>query len=229
MVRQMLGASLLAAGACSHFHRGKSTAASPTTAAKAPAASAAKAPAAPATKAPATSAAKAPPAPTAAKARAATPPRAPNAPTDANITAIVLAEDNTDISYARLAQSRAQSPAVKEYAAQMLTEHSSVNRLVNELIVRINLQPQDNNTSLAFRDTSVAYRDQLRALQGRAFDSAYMASEVNYHSKLLSTLDTSLLPSARNADLRKLLTSLRPAVASHLEHAEQVRAGLGGQ
>ena len=57
-------------------------------------------------------------------------------PLDPNIAAIVLAANNTDISYARLAPSRAQSPAVKEFAAQMLTDHTGVNRLVSDLLVR---------------------------------------------------------------------------------------------
>jgi len=199
MVRQLLGASVLAAGACSHFHRGKGPA-----------------PAAPAAPAPA-------------QARVVAPPRAPNAPTDANIAAILLAENNTDISYARLAPSRAQSAPVKEFAAQMLADHNGVNRLVNDLLVRIKLDPEDNKTSLDFRDESAARRDQLRELEGRAFDTTYIANEVTYHTKFLSSIDGSLLPSARNPDLRQLLTSIRAAVAAHLAHAEQVRTGLGGR
>jgi predicted outer membrane protein len=172
-------------------------------------------------KAPAKAPSKAPP-----KAKAPAAPRVVNAPNDANITAIVLAEDNTDLSYVRLARSRAQSEAVKEYATQMLAEQNGVNRLVSDLIVRINLNPEDNGTSLAFRDTSAAHRDQLRTLQGHAFDTTFMANEVTYHRKYLAALDSSLLRSARNSDLKKLLTSLRPAVASRLERAEQIRAGL---
>jgi predicted outer membrane protein len=149
-------------------------------------------------------------------------PRIVNAPTDANITAIVLAEDNTDISYARLVRSRAESEAVREYATQMLSEQSSVNRLVNDLLVRINLNPEDNNTSLSFRDTSAAHRDQLRTLQGIRSTPPFMANEVMYHRKYLAALDSSLVRSARNSDLKKMLTSLRPALAARLERAEQV-------
>src|SRR5689334_13311716 len=54
-------------------------------------------------------------------------------PTDGEITAILLAANNTDISYAKLAPSRAQSQAVKDFAALMIKDHTGVNTLVNDL------------------------------------------------------------------------------------------------
>jgi putative membrane protein len=81
--------------------------------------------------------------------------------------------------------------------------------------------------SLDFRDESAAKRDTLREKSGPAFDSTYMANEVRYHTKLLATLDSLLLPATKNTDLRVLLTRTRPAVAAHLEHATRIQAGLG--
>jgi putative membrane protein len=81
--------------------------------------------------------------------------------------------------------------------------------------------------SLDFRDESAAKRDTLRERTGPAFDSTYMANEVLYHTRFLATLDSLLIPSTGNSDLRALLTRARPAVAAHLEHATRVQAGLG--
>ena len=142
---------------------------------------------------------------------------------------MVLAANNTDISYARLVPSRAQTPAVKEYATQMLADNNGVNRVMNDLLARINLNPEDNAASLSFRDESAARRDQLRATEARAFDATYMANEVTYHTKLLASIDNTLLPSARSPELRQLLTSIRPAVAAHLAHAQQLQAGLAAR
>lgn len=152
-----------------------------------------------------------------------------NAPTDANIAAILLAANNTDISYARLAPSRAQNQQVKDFAQQMLTDHTAVNQAVMDLLNRINLNPQDNTTSLDFRDESATKRDILRELDGRAFDTTYMANEVSYHTKLLAEIDNVLLPDARDARLKQTISSIRPAVASHLSHAQRVRAALTGR
>ena len=152
--------------------------------------------------------------------------RGPSGPSDANIAAILLAANNTDISYAKLVPNRAQSPAIKDFAARMLTDHNAVNAMVNELLGRINLTPEENTTSLDFRDESTTKRDLMRELDGRAFDTTYINNEISYHTKLLASIDNTLVPFARNPQLRQTLLSIRPAVAAHLDHAQRVKAGL---
>jgi putative membrane protein len=146
--------------------------------------------------------------------------------TDAGVAAMVLALDHTDIAYARLAPARAERADIKEFAQRMLTDHSSVNAQVNQLLAKLDLVPEDNVASLDMRDESSAKRDIMRELSGRAFDSTYIENEVTYHQKFLAALDDELIPAARNAELKALLTAVRPAVAGHLAHAEQVRVNV---
>jgi putative membrane protein len=153
-------------------------------------------------------------------------PRGPTPPNDANIAAIILAANNTDISYARLAPNRAESQAVKDFAARMMTDHAAVNETVMNVLNRIRLTPEDNSTSLDFRDESTTKRDLMRDLTGRAFDSTYIANEISYHTKLLASIDRVLLPNARNPELKRTIAGIRPAVAGHLAHAEQVQARI---
>jgi len=152
--------------------------------------------------------------------------RASGSVSDANIAAMVLASNNTDISYARLVPSRAQREDVKEFAQRMLTDHVGVNGQVTELLRKLDIAPEDNTASLDMRDESADKRDAMRDLSGFAFDSAYMTNEVSYHRKFLASIDNVMLPSARNGDLRALLMSVRPAVSAHLAHAELVWANV---
>ncbi len=148
---------------------------------------------------------------------------------DRDVAAIFLAVNNTDVSYAQvaLAPGRTSNTEVLAFANRMLSDHSGLNRSTMDLLSTTNIVPRDNAMSLDFRDESAAKRDTLRELTGRAFDSTYMANEVRYHTKLLATIDSLLIPSTKNADFRVLLTRTRPAVAAHLEHATRVQAGLG--
>jgi putative membrane protein len=146
--------------------------------------------------------------------------------TDANIAAMVLASNNTDISYARLVPSRGERADVKEFARRMLTDHVGVNALVTDLLTKLDLAPEDNVASLDLRDESADKRDMMRDLSGYAFDSTYIENEVAYHRRFLASLDDVMLPRARDGQLRALLGSVRPAVAAHLAHAEQVRANV---
>ena len=69
-------------------------------------------------------------------------------------------------------------------------------------------------------------RDVLRELTGSAFDRAYMDNEVTYHEKLLRAIDETLVPGAKNAELKGLLQAVRPAVANHLARARILRPKL---
>ena len=145
---------------------------------------------------------------------------------DANIAAIVLAQNNTDLSYARLVPSRAERPDVKDFGQRMITDHTGVNKSVNDLLTKLGVTPEDNEQSLDFRDISASRRDAMRDLEKYAFDSTYMENEVDYHTKFLASIDSVLLPASRNKDLKALLVAVRPAVAAHLAHAEQVLANV---
>lgn len=146
--------------------------------------------------------------------------------TDANIAAIVLASNNTDISYARLVPSRSERDDVKTFAERMLTDHTGVNGLINDLLARLDIGPEDNVMSLDLRDESADKRDMMRELEGYKFDSTYIENEVAYHKKFLATIDDVLSPRATAIELKGLLSAVRPAVAAHLAHAEQVRANV---
>jgi len=162
---------------------------------------------------------------------AATPTRSTRASSlnDRDVAAIFLAANNTDVSYAQVAltPNRTSNTEVIAFANRMLSDHGGLNRSALDLFSTTGIVPRDNTMSLDFRDESAAKRDTLREKTGPAFDSTYMANEVRYHTQLLATIDSLLLPATKNTDLRVLLTRVRPAVAAHLEHATRVQAGLG--
>ena len=148
---------------------------------------------------------------------------------EANIVAIILAANATDLSYARLVPSRARSAEVKAFATRMTTDHTLLNTRVNDIALRNRINAEDNAISLDFRDHSAARRDVLRELEGARFDSTYVANEIQYHQELLAAIDAVLVPNARNAELREFVMNLKPPVSAHLAHAEQVRATLASR
>ena len=145
---------------------------------------------------------------------------------DANIAAILIAAGQSDVAYASLAPTRAESPAVKDFARHVLSDHVALDAQVTELLTRMDLVPDEDSTSLRLRDDSSVRGEVLSRLQGRTFDSTFMANEVSHHAKLLASIDDILLPNARNPELRELLESVRPAVARHLEQARTITGGV---
>lgn len=149
--------------------------------------------------------------------------------TPANVVAVVLAANNTDISYARLVPPRASNPEVKAFAQRMLTDHTLLNARIMDLSSRDGIMAEDNATSLDYRDHSARRRDILRELTGAKFDSTYIANEILYHRDLLEAISSVLIPATKSGELRDFVTSLRPAISAHLAHAEQIRASLASR
>ena len=63
-------------------------------------------------------------------------------------------------------------------------------------------------------------------LGGAAYDKAYVANEVAYHKAVNSALETTLIPSASNAELKSLLQTGLKIFQGHQQHAEHIAATL---
>ena len=149
------------------------------------------------------------------------------APNDAQIAAIVVTANQVDIDAGELAKSKATSPAVKEFAQRMITDHTAVNTSAKALAKKLNVTPESSPTSESLEkggDQNVA---KLKTLSGAAFDQAYAEHEVDYHQSVIDALDKTLIPSAKNAELKDLLVKTRPAFIDHLQHAKKLQASLG--
>lgn len=146
---------------------------------------------------------------------------------DAQIASIVVTANQVDVDAGKLAQTKASNAEVKKFAAQMIADHEGVNKQAVALATKLKVTPQDNDTSKALKaggDKNIA---NLKTLSGAAFDKAYVAQEVAYHQQVLDAIDKTLIPGASNAELKALLVKVRPAFATHLEHAQHIQASLG--
>ncbi len=147
-------------------------------------------------------------------------------PNDAQIASIVVTANQVDIDAGKLAAARAANSEVKKFAQLMVTDHSGVNKQAVDLVTRLKVTPQDNDTSKSLKEGGDKNIAALKGLKGAAFDKAYVDHEVAYHQAVLDAVDKTLIPSASNADLKALLVKVRPAFVAHLEHAKHVQASL---
>jgi putative membrane protein len=145
---------------------------------------------------------------------------------DAQIASIVVTANQVDIDAGTLAASASRNAEVKRFAQLMVADHTGVNKSATDLVTRLNVTPEDNDTSKSLKAGGEQNIATLKALKGTAFDKAYVDHEVAYHQAVLDAVDKTLIPGARNADLKALLVKVRPAFVAHLEHAKHVQASL---
>ncbi|MFL6718161.1 MAG: DUF4142 domain-containing protein [Burkholderiaceae bacterium] len=148
------------------------------------------------------------------------------APNDAQIAGIVTAANTVDINAGKLAEQQSGNEQVKQFARQMVTDHTGVNKLASALVEKLKVKPEESATSKGLKDAGAASMSKLKALKGRDFDRAYIANEASYHQTVIDALDTTLIPNAKNSELKALLVKVRPAFVAHLEHAKQIQASM---
>ena len=154
--------------------------------------------------------------------------RAQDGPTDAQIVGIVTTADQIDINYAKLALSKTNDQQVRDFAQQMITDHSSVQKSVNELAAKLNVTPADSSTSNSLNAQAQQTMQKLEGLKGKAFDKAYIDNEVAYHQAVINATKTVLIPNAQNAELKSALQGAAPLFEGHLQHAERVQSAIDG-
>ncbi len=147
--------------------------------------------------------------------------------TDAQIAHIVVTANQVDIDAGKLAASTATNTEVKAFGQQMATDHTGVNKAAVDLATKLKVTPEDNATSKSLKSGGDKNVEHLKTLKGAAFDKAYIDHEVAYNQQVLDALDKTLIPNAKNEELKSLLVKTRPAFVAHLEHAKQVQQSLG--
>jgi len=155
-------------------------------------------------------------------------PSTPAAPTftDPQIVAIVVAANDADIANGNLAKSKSSNTEVKSFANQMITDHSALNKQGSELATKLGVTPEETDASRQLKSNQDATRDQLKGMDGAAFDKAYVDNEVAYHQAVVDMVSQSLIPSAQNPELKALLEQAAPAIQAHLDHAKQIQSAM---
>ena len=145
---------------------------------------------------------------------------------DAQIAKIVVTANQVDIDAGKLAASKASNAEVKKFANTMVTDHTGVNKQAVDLATKLGVKPEDNATAKSLYDGGKDNVTKLKGLKGKEFDKAYIDHEVAYHTAVLEAVDKTLIPGAKNEELKALLVKVRPAFVAQLEHAKMIQASL---
>ena len=128
----------------------------------------------------------------------------------------------------RQARARRLTPDVKKFAQLMIDESHG-----REQVGPPTWSPgrksrlRNNPTSQSLKSGGESNLANLKTLKGAAFDKAYIDHEVAYHQQVLDAVDKTLIPGAKNEELKALLVKVRPAFVGHLEHARALRSTVG--
>ncbi|AFL50201.1 putative membrane protein [Sinorhizobium fredii] len=147
-------------------------------------------------------------------------------PTDPQIAHIAYTAGVLDIEAAKQAIAMSKNKAVVEFAETMVRDHDAVNKQALDLVKKLNVTPEDNDTSKALSQAAETKRQELAKLSAAEFDKAYVEHEVAYHKQVNGALETLLIPAAQNGELKGLLETGLKLFQGHQQHAEHVATEL---
>ena len=137
---------------------------------------------------------------------------------DAGILKVFMTSNDGEIVTSQAVVSDAQSADVRRYAQEMITMHTQL----NERAMALQLEPRDNQVSASMRQNATAKAAQINGMAGAMQDMTYVETQVVLHGNTLDMLNNVLIPNARDASLKALLTEARPSVQQHFEQAKQL-------
>ena len=142
------------------------------------------------------------------------------------VLGVMLAANTGEVTQGTVAQTSAVDPTVRTFADEMVTDHTAANTRANALAQQLALAPAASPVSMQLENESAATVAALQPLTGAAFDRAYIDAQVTGHTKVLSLIDTVLLPSATTPALAQELQAMRLSVSTHLTEATAIQAQL---
>lgn len=132
-----------------------------------------------------------------------------------------------EVRLSRAAEAKAQNPAVKDFARQMVNDHSTADTELRQVCQQKGITLSDQPGPFrsfaglcAYQACEKAAR-RLDTLSGREFDAAFMALQVMLHMKDLALFQSG--PQVLNdRDVTNVCARMEPAIRRHLEMAERI-------
>ncbi|MEM7067869.1 MAG: DUF4142 domain-containing protein [Pseudomonadota bacterium] len=141
---------------------------------------------------------------------------------DLEIAHVAYTADNIDIRYAHLALAISDNPDVREFAENMIHDHTAVNEQALALLKKLNVQPQDNFLSKQLVINSEKLIDEMSKLRGEQFDRRYAENELAYHRAVNDIVENAFIPNIENAEVKALFETGLGIFKAHEGHAEMM-------
>lgn len=147
-------------------------------------------------------------------------------PNEGQIMSILTAANKGEIAAGKVAEKKAQDSKVKKFAKEMVTEHTKNQTQGDSLAKKLAVKPMPAEKATTLEKDAQDKMTTLNSKTGKEFDRAYIDSQVEMHTMVLSDLETNLIPAAQKQELKTFLMTTRDHVKMHLETAKNLQASM---
>jgi putative membrane protein len=124
--------------------------------------------------------------------------------------------NNSEVDAAQLATSKTAEVAVKNFAQMMITDHTTAQNDLKNLATKKTVGIPSGPDS-----AHIAMKNQLSALAGRAFDSAYMHGQLNDHVTVINLMQNEI-SNGKDGDVKNYANTYLPKVQMHKRMVDSI-------
>ena len=126
-----------------------------------------------------------------------------------------------EVKLSELANDRASNPKVKDFAKQMVTDHTQANNKLKP-IAESNKIPVPTRLQV---ESEAAYK-RLEKLSGAKFDAAYVKVMVSDHDKTVAAFEDAS-SKVKDPSLKAFIDKTLPVLRQHKEHIHAIEQEMG--
>jgi putative membrane protein len=127
----------------------------------------------------------------------------------------------SEVELGQLAQQKALNPAVKEFGAMMIKDHSAANERLNALAASEQVSLPDSPSLM-----QKASKTKLNMLSGDSFDKAYVKGMIDDHKDDIKDFQKEI-SEGTDPQARAFASATLPTLQKHLQKIESIAASLG--
>ena len=128
-----------------------------------------------------------------------------------------------EVELGKVAIERATTETVRELAQKLMADHQKVMELNRALSTKLGL-PVPEQPSAEQQATG----EKIKAQTGAAFDAAYVAAQVEGHTKSISKAQQEI-SSGSHPEVKAFATDYAPKAQMHLQHSQAAQAALSSE
>jgi putative membrane protein len=140
---------------------------------------------------------------------------------DPTIVAIFDAANTWDMETGALAARKGTTKEVRDYGEMIARDHAAVRQMGRDIATKLHVTPTPPKDFGMAKDHAAAMKS-LEAAQGKAFDRAFLQHEVAFHRAVIDAINTTLLPSLHNEEVKDLVKKVAPAFDAHMQAAQNL-------
>jgi len=115
---------------------------------------------------------------------------------------------------------RASSETVRELAKKLVADHQAVLELNKALHTKLGLTAPEQPSA-----EQMAKGESIKSQSGAAFDAAFVAAQVEGHTKSISSAQKEI-SSGSHPDVKAFATNYLPKAQMHLQHSQEAQSAL---